>query len=74
MEKMLACAELSTEAMSLASASCTELTLVWHQCNWGYQDPRHQHDVRLHSGTAITPSKVEIQCTISDLDLPNSYF
>lgn len=66
MEKILACAVagLSTGArllaLQLASASCTELTLVWHQCSWGDQDHHHQHDVRLCSGMAITPTRVEI--------------
>lgn len=60
MEKMLACAAaaLSTGAMplalQLASASCTELTLV---STWGDGDPHHQHDVRLCSGMALLPPR-----------------
>lgn len=40
MEKILAWASAGLRtgavplALPLASASCTELTLVWHQCNW----------------------------------------
>lgn len=36
------------------------------------RDPQHQRDVRLCWGMAITPSKVEIQCTISDFDIPKA--
>lgn len=59
-------------ALQVTSASHTELTQVWHQRNGGDRDPQHQRDVRLCWGMAITPSKVEIQCTISDFDIPKA--